>query len=164
MADWYGDFADELQELVLSTWDITEEQYFSSLNALRQNLLNKIRDEDESALDAITFPIAVACVGDDTPEDGFGLGQEFYRTPVRIYWIDRMDRRTNQRTARGKAYDLQNAVYDGNFTHFQEIERGRIESSDLNPANQAFIDKKLSVISACVSWEPGLLVGGNDVS
>ncbi len=171
MADFYPAFAAELKAVVLTQAGVDADHYFTSLQALQQNIVQELSLSEGGDAEALTAPYVVVEIGRLTHDHDYGLTMRAKRAPVRIWYIDQIRSRTgqdNQEYVHSKAYDIGHFIDEADpnvtsgVTTFQVIdETCEIDSSAMNDANAAFLEANVKLIAACVSWSIGLLVGAD---
>lgn len=162
MADWFPDFYAEAKAVILGTWtDISEAQYFTSLQFLRDNLTQEQNRASQGDAGRVQAPYAVFSVGKFYPEDSYGLGSRLKRADVRIWYIDLYQDRNNQEFVQEKCYSLSQAIDTPGFsgTYFQPEGTAELDSSENSELQATFLESKLSLCGACALWPSGWIVG-----
>lgn len=155
------DFQGELQNVIASTW--TDVQYvapdgshlsgfWTSVQALHEQIV-----EDLKAA-TIPFPCVVLQFGEERLCQDYSIDGDAYYLPFSVHRIELYGPSANQNTLAAKCRSLKKAIDDGNFTNFQIIERGSIDTSDMNPVQLALsANSKVQVVAASVSWDKALI-------
>ena len=87
-----------------------------------------------------------------------GLDNDFQRAPIAFFKIDA---NTTQAAINADLYNFKVRIDQGTgFSTFQPMERGNIDSSEVNPFNEALLkDAHGNLLGGHVFWNPGFLVG-----
>lgn len=161
MPDWFPAFYAEAKAFILAAWpEITEAQYFTSLQFLKDNLTQEQNRAKAGEAGRVEAPYAIFSVGRFPPEEAYGLGSRIKRADVRIWYIDLSRDRDNQAFLQGKLYDLAQAIDSPDFagTTFQPEGTAEIDASENSELTATFLESKLSLIGGVLMW-PGWLVG-----
>jgi hypothetical protein len=158
MPDYFPTFQDDLKNAVKDTWGLTDASVFTSMQALRNNVVNEIAAGDNGDESDLAVPYAVVMLGKEDADDTWGLTAQAKRAPVAIWFIDRLTDRDNQAAVHAKLYALAQAMRVGPYS-FQEVEGWQIDSGTTNPANAEFLENGVKLIAGSVSWPNGLLHG-----
>lgn len=161
MSDFFPAFKAELWQLVKDTWGLDDAHIFTSLQAIRDNIVEHFKDGKDGDPIRVDGPIAVICLGSMTSDDEWGLDNYAKRAPVTIWFIDNLKDRDNQSFVHGKAFELAQAIDNASasFATFQSIETATINSSESAAVNDRELESAHPLIAACADWSPGLLVG-----
>lgn len=163
MADFYPQFEEELKTVVKAVWSLTDAQVFTSMQALRNNVVNEIADGQEGNESDLSVPFAVISIGRFDPDDQWGLNALAKRAPVVVWYIDRLTDRNNQAHMAGKLYELEQE-FRSDAHGFQVDGDAQLDSGENNPANAEFLDNGVLLMAGSVSWPAGILVGEHDVA
>lgn len=158
--DYLPAFLDEIKSIVKTRFGVDDDHYFTSIQALRQNLMEAIKKAEAGGTKPnITAPLAVASVGELVNDDQWGLCNLAKRAPTTIWYVIQNKDRDNQKHANSRVYDLAQFIDRNDFDSFQSIESARTNSGESDAANVYFVDSQLELTAAAVSWTPGLLLG-----
>lgn len=152
MSDFYPSFYSELKGKVKNVWtEITDVLWFTSHQALRQNLLEQ------------TTPFVAIVIGEYSTDADWGLTNKAFRAPVEVFYVvDVAAGRDNQQYVGTKCKNLIDAIDDAapyTFTYFQPIERGTVDTSVTNGVNEHFLDVMAPLIAGKAYWNPGFIIG-----
>jgi hypothetical protein len=174
MADYFTPLLLEVYGVVNTVWPeailpggASVSNVFTSVQAFRKNFEAEAQNSQLNLADAVPPPYIVVSIGDSLDEPEFGLITRFKRARIQIFYLWAASDGGTQDAINAKLKALLDYIdshdYDGTpaqFTNFEVVEFGRLNSSETNPWNaQALGGNKGELLGGHVVWEPGWLVG-----
>jgi hypothetical protein len=161
--DYYTQFESELKTIVKEVWSLVDTQVFTSMQALRNNVVNEIAEGQQGNESDLSVPFAVISIGRFDPDPTWGLNANAKRAPVVVWYIDRLTDRNNQAHLAEKLYALEQEMREDGHG-FQVDGDAQLDSGENNPANAEFLENGVLLMAGSVSWPAGILVGEHDVA
>jgi len=157
-----ADLIDELTEFIRTALSLDapstpgHTNFLTSIQAAKKSFVEEVK------AGTVELPCVVLEIGDFTPDNDYGSHNDFSRAPVTIHIIRPWGPGGNQRSVYEDAEAIKNGIDRPHvpFTNFLPRERGRVLTDADSPVNAAlFVEAKANIVSSCVQWAPGFLVG-----